>query len=304
MTMRGKYKDVLEKYGKAGFGLPELAPKEGAFPLYPIRRARYALAIVASDVYDVHPDERRRVIAAALHAHPSLATEARHVRATVRERHNPRVRTNMKAPYWFVSEGSGFRLLERGEPTSTTYRSIAAAKADVSERNSAFRAKRKKNPSAWQKELRKSSRPTRSKFEVVSVKEIREGTYRLELDLGRDGAFPVTVYPDGYMQSGVADLKPALREKIEKWLKKNVKPTRRNPIGADWKEVAERLLARRTGKTMDDFHYRAYLRAVIADNSSQASHLVNTPFIGALEARDDLIDEYGKGPVRRNGRKR
>ncbi len=299
--MRGKYKDILEKYGPAGFGLPELAPKQGSFPLYPIRRARYALAIVASDVYDAHPDERKRVIAAALKAHPSLATEAKHVRATVRHRKNPAVqwgkfsmgrlrgvqqygynlpidldgarmnitispveaveyvrdrnipdldeyrdpemyadaipelmeqagrmerdhakwvrqgwwprpqtvekwsvmvvvvpvplkregmvrlesdkpfdtleqartkveaalpmlkqrrrpawlvpeapvrenplRKNMKAPYWFVAEGAGYRLLEHGAPTKTKYKTIAAAKADVSERNNAFRAKHPK----------------------------------------------------------------------------------------------------------------------------------------------------------------
>jgi hypothetical protein len=471
--MRGKYADVLEKYGRAGFGLPELAPKSGSFPLYPIRRARYALAIVASDVYDAHPDERRRVIAAALHAHPSLATEARHVRATVRtrrnpeyawkersfptqqrqkytahdlaltldggkmivsvlpqtvtetvrdrnipseadvtndfelfadgipelvaqgeqalrdrkkwvaqgwwprpvtkqkwkvvvyvrpipfkedgsvelestktfdtaaqakaeveailpklvqrrrpawlapiQRQNPRVRTNMKAPYWFVSEGSGFRLLERGEPTSTTYRSIAAAKADVSERNNTFRAKRKKNPTAWQKAMRKTSAPTRSKFEITSIEYIRAGTYGLDLDLGKDGYGRVTVYPDGELYASGVIMTPALREKIEKWLHKHAKKIqavpefqrvqslRWNPIGADWKEAAERLLARRTGKTMDDLHYRAYLRAVISGHTGQATHMVQAPFIGALEARDDLIDEYGKGPVRRNGRKR
>jgi hypothetical protein len=85
------------------------------------------------------------------------------------------------------------------------------------------------NPSAWQKELRKTSRPARSKFEVVSVEFVREGTYRLNLDLGREGAFPVTVYPGGYMQSGVADLTPALREKIEKWLNKNAKQLHPNP---------------------------------------------------------------------------
>jgi hypothetical protein len=31
--------------------------------------------------------------------------------------------------------------------------------------------------------------------------------------------------------------------------------------------------------------------------------LVNTPFIGALDARSDLIDEYGKGPAKKNPRK-
>ena len=62
--------------------------------------------------------------------------------APVRE--NPRMRKNMKAPYWFVAEGAGYRLLEHGAPTKTKYKTIAAAKADVSERNNAFRAKHPK----------------------------------------------------------------------------------------------------------------------------------------------------------------
>ncbi len=425
--MRGKYKDVWEKYGPAGFGLPEFAPKQGSFPLYPIRRARYALAIVASDVYDAHPDERKRVIAAALKAHPSLATEAKHVRATVKERENPRLRKNMKAPYWFVAEGAGYRLLEHGAPTKTKYKTIAAAKADVSERNNAFRAKHPKkskkprtrkngptldrpyypfaekeaqyaaytdaqlqyaladareaakyedemaksghglsrygwyaddvhtiaqevyyrrhpekrprrfrtngssepydvartlrvgdqieveyepptrtavnakrkvtvtavnypyiyvtsgkvrwghlgggairlvdmtgevsyqptpqqqvrdvyairrlkaedemakaghtrsNPTAWQKEIRKTSAPKRSKFEVTAVEYIREGTYGFDLDLGKDGYGRITLYPDGYMQSGIMNLTPALRAKMEAWIKKHTKKIKAIP---------------------------------------------------------------------------
>lgn len=92
--------------------------------------------------------------------------------------------------------------------------------AELRERGTGpFTARR--NPTAWQKEMRKTSAPKRSKFEVTAVEQVREGTYRLHLDLGKDGMFPVTVYPDGHVQSGVARITPELREKIEKWRKKN-----------------------------------------------------------------------------------
>ena len=115
--------------------------------------------------------------------------------------------------------------------------------------------------------------------------------------------FPDTVYKDA--RDATAAAKAWVAETLTAHLaaKHNPRRAKRNggqKIGQDWKDAASRLLARRTGKTMDDFHYRAYLRAVIADNSSQASHLVNTPFIGALDARSDLIDEYGKGPAKKN----
>jgi hypothetical protein len=75
----GKYADVMKHYGRAGFGLPEKAPNEGSFPLYPVKRARYALAIVAAPAFDRHPEERERVIRAAVKAHPELKKEAEHV---------------------------------------------------------------------------------------------------------------------------------------------------------------------------------------------------------------------------------
>lgn len=85
------------------------------------------------------------------------------------------------------------------------------------------------NPTAWQKEMRKTSAPKQSKFEVLSVEKVREGTFRLHLDLGADGAFPVTVYPDGYMQSGTGRVTQALQAKIESWARKNAKLFQTNP---------------------------------------------------------------------------
>lgn len=73
----------------------------------------------------------------------------------------------------------------------------------------------------------------------------------------------------------------------------------KNP-DAGWASAAQRLLARRTGLGVSDLHYRAYLRAVVAGNSAQATHLVKG-YAGAKAARADLIDEYGKGGARRNG---
>ena len=49
--------------------------------------------------------------------------------------------SNPRAPYGFVSEGSGYRLLKDGEPTKTKYPTFAKAKADVTAKNVAWRAK-------------------------------------------------------------------------------------------------------------------------------------------------------------------
>jgi hypothetical protein len=87
--------------------------------------------------------------------------------------------------------------------------------------------------------------------------------------------------------------------------KHNPRRAKRNgeqKIGQDWKDAASRLLARSTGKTMDDFHYRAYLRAIL-QGVTPVTHKDGIPYIGALEARQDLIDEYGKGPAKKNPRK-
>jgi hypothetical protein len=80
------YSDVLRKHGRAGFGIPEKAPHAGSFPLYPIKRARYAIAIVAAPAYDGHPEERERILRAAVKAHPELMSEAKNVLARVGKR--------------------------------------------------------------------------------------------------------------------------------------------------------------------------------------------------------------------------
>lgn len=92
----GRYADVLRQHGRAGFGIPRNAPNEGSFPLYPIKRARYALAVVASPSFDSHPDTREQVIRAAVKAHPELKAEAQHVLARVGDRIGHRAAANGK----------------------------------------------------------------------------------------------------------------------------------------------------------------------------------------------------------------
>ena len=62
----------------------------------------------------------------------------------------------------------------------------------------------------------------------------------------------------------------------------------------NWTTVATSLLKASKGLTEEDFHYRGYLRAIISDDSATAKHLVSK-FKGAEKARDELIDEAGKG---------
>lgn len=61
--------------------------------------------------------------------------------AAVAEQGAPR--QNPRAPYWFVADGSGYRLLKNGEPTGTRYASLAEAKADASAKNAAWRSGKK-----------------------------------------------------------------------------------------------------------------------------------------------------------------
>jgi len=70
---------------------------------------------------------------------------------------------------------------------------------------------------------------------------------------------------------------------------------RRADLGTspDWKGAAKKLLARAKGTSQRDLHYRAYLRAILSNNESQATHLTKK-FDGARDARDDLIDMAGK----------
>jgi len=49
----------------------------------------------------------------------------------------------MKAPYWFVPDGSGYRLLKDGIATEMRYATLAEAKAAVSAKNAAWRDGRK-----------------------------------------------------------------------------------------------------------------------------------------------------------------
>jgi hypothetical protein len=90
------YSDVLRKHGRAGFGIPEKAPHAGSFPLYPVKRARYAIAIVAAPAYDGHPEERERILRAAVEAHPELKSMAQHALAKVVSRIGVRAAANGK----------------------------------------------------------------------------------------------------------------------------------------------------------------------------------------------------------------
>jgi hypothetical protein len=80
----GKYKATQQAGGR--FAIPEKAPKEGSFPIDTIKRARYALAIVASPAFDDKGTTRDRVIKAVVEAYPSLRAEADHVRDRVADR--------------------------------------------------------------------------------------------------------------------------------------------------------------------------------------------------------------------------
>jgi hypothetical protein len=61
----------------------------------------------------------------------------------------------------------------------------------------------------------------------------------------------------------------------------------------DWKSAAKKLREARKGNSMDDMHYRVYMRAIEA--GQPAEHLAKK-FEGSKEAKQDLIDEVGKAP--------
>ena len=67
-----KYADVLRMYGPRGFAIPQKAPYVGSFPLYPISRAKFALAVVAGPAYDSRPETRDKVIRSVKREHPAL----------------------------------------------------------------------------------------------------------------------------------------------------------------------------------------------------------------------------------------
>ena len=100
----GPYSDVLDRYGPDGFGIPEKAPFVGSFPLYPISRARYALAIIGSPFWDERPEERDQIAKAVLRAWPELEGQyLRMLEGTVRER-----RTRAYQLRFFLSSRSRF----------------------------------------------------------------------------------------------------------------------------------------------------------------------------------------------------
>lgn len=68
----GKYSAVWNKYGQEGFGIPTMAPHKGSYPLYPIKRAQFALVLIAGPSYDKKKGERAQIAKRALAAHPSL----------------------------------------------------------------------------------------------------------------------------------------------------------------------------------------------------------------------------------------
>jgi len=77
---------------------------------------------------------------------------------------------------------------------------------------------------------------------------------------------------------------------------KHKKPIEREASKVDprWVAAAKKLLEANKGMTQNDLHYRSYMRAVINDWPDQLKHLAQQ-FPGAREAREDLIDLFGKG---------
>lgn len=66
--------------------------------------------------------------------------------------------------------------------------------------------------------------------------------------------------------------------------------------GPDWAAAAETLMAKYKGKTQEDFHVRAYLRAVMQSNEAQASHMRKNMLPKKLgdKVMRELIDLAGK----------
>ncbi|MCH9834765.1 hypothetical protein K0U83_03850 [bacterium] len=93
-----KYRAVLKRYGRSGFGVPAKAPNVGSFPLYPIGRAQYALVLIAAPSYDKKKTQRAQIAKRALAAHPSLksfwAARKRTISARMEGRDTPRLAAN------------------------------------------------------------------------------------------------------------------------------------------------------------------------------------------------------------------
>ena len=82
----GKYAAIWSKYGQEGFGIPTMAPRVGSYPLYPISRAKYALVLISSPVYDKKKGERAQIAERALAAHPSLESFWKNRRGVINTR--------------------------------------------------------------------------------------------------------------------------------------------------------------------------------------------------------------------------
>lgn len=59
-----------------------------------------------------------------------------------------------------------------------------------------------------------------------------------------------------------------------------------------WESAATELIAKRTGTALSDLHYRAYLRAIVDNQSSLATEL-RTKYVAANQACIDLLDRMG-----------
>lgn len=59
-----------------------------------------------------------------------------------------------------------------------------------------------------------------------------------------------------------------------------------------WASAAKELISNRTGTALSDLHYRAYLRAVAANQSSLATEL-RKKYVASNQAAIDLLDRMG-----------
>jgi hypothetical protein len=110
----------------------------------------------------------------------------------------------------------------------------------------------RRNPSAWQKAMRgTASTKSKSKWKVLSVEEIREGTSLLEVDTG-SGIHRITVYPDGFVQSGTLRLSPEQQEKARKEVAKRENPEWAKKLGSGLYKGA-----RYAGETARDVYHGA-----------------------------------------------
>jgi len=91
---------------------------------------------------------------------------------------------------------------------------------------------------------------------------------------------------------------PGWREEAAKDRAKKASPDSKANASPYFKALAKRLHDANKGKSQDDLHYRAYLRAIM--NGDFTGYLVKK-YKGAEKARADLIDEAGKAPKKASG---